>query len=124
MARLDGTKLGTAMVMALTAACPSPRATTGAAGGHGGDPGAAGHGGTTGTTTTTTTTTAITTGVGGFGGFGGMGGAGGAVADSCNPPPDATTLWGQKALSYPSYGEVTLCPYVHDVLLVVNTAAI
>jgi hypothetical protein len=42
------------------------------------------------------------------------------MAAACDP----SSLWAQGALTYPSYDTVTLCPYVGDVLLVVNTAAI
>jgi len=117
MARVDGAKLGSWMALALTAACSSSGGS--ATGGQGG---AVGHGGQGTTGSATSSSSAVATV--GSSGFGGFGGAGGAVASSCDPPPDPSTLWAQAALSYPGYADVTLCPYVGDVLLVVNTAAV
>lgn len=120
MTRVDGARLGSWIVLALTAACSSSGGT--ASGGHGGT---VGHGGAGVTSSTASSSSSVATvGAGGFGNFGGFGGTGGAVASSCDPPPDPSTVWAQKALSYPGYTDVTLCPYVGDVLLIVNTAAV
>lgn len=127
MARLDRAKLTSGMVLALTACSTTGggNATTG--GGHGAS---MGHGGTSGTTTSTgtttsstvaTSTTGVTTGV--TTGSSGSGGSGGALPAGCNPAPDPSTFWAQAAHSYPTYEDTTLCPYVGQVLLVVNTAA-
>ncbi|MFT3775063.1 MAG: hypothetical protein QM820_57680 [Minicystis sp.] len=132
MAQLDRAKLTSGIVLALTAACSTAGVHQSTSGGPGGNGGSVGHGGEGATTTTTsstsvTTSTSIATGTGGFGGgmggTGGLGGAGGSPVDTCNPPPDPSTLWAQKALSYPAADDVTLCEHVGKVLLVVNTAA-
>jgi hypothetical protein len=122
MARLDGTKLGPATVVALafTAACSSSgvRATgTTSGGGHGG---AANQGGST--TSSVASTSVVTVGTG-SNGFGGSGGSGGAVA-GCNPPAAPGSLWELDGLRYPDFQPVSMCQYRGDVTLIVNTAAI
>lgn len=119
MALLDKAKLTSGIVLALTA-CSTASVHGGSS--SGGSGGAVGHGGAGATTSSTvaTSTTGVTTGAGGAN-TGGSGGS--APADGCNPPPDAATLWAQKALTYPDYQETTLCAYTGQVLLVVNTAA-
>jgi hypothetical protein len=136
MARLDGSKLGAATVLAavsLGAACSSQgvRATTSSAGGSG--TGGSGHGGapsqagstassTTSTVASTVGVTAGTVGAGGSGG-GGLGGSGGAMA-GCNPPAAPGSLWELEGLRYPDFQPVSMCQYRGDVTLIVNTAAI
>ncbi|APR84992.1 Hypothetical protein A7982_10341 [Minicystis rosea] len=118
MARFDRVKLSSSVALALTAACSTSGVRPGDDG-SGGVAGHAGHGGaTTSTVATTTSSSAIATGTGG------LGGAGGGMTSTCDPPPDPSTLWAQKASSYPAAEEITLCPYVGQVLLVVNTAAV
>src|SRR5258708_1315561 len=127
MARLDGTKLGAATVLALTAACSSPgpgagvAATGSSGGGHGGAPGQGG--GPSASTASSSWVVTVSTGSLGLGGAGGSGGAGGAAA-GCNPPAAAGSLWALEGLRYPDFQPVSMCRYRGDVTLIVNTAAV
>lgn len=119
---MDRAKLTSGIVLALTAC-----STAGVHGGgstSSGSGGAVGLGGASGTTTSSTTASSSTVATGVTTGVGGAGGSGGAAPSTCNPMPDPSTLWAQKAMSYPSYQDTTLCPYVGQVLLIVNTAAV